>query len=266
MNCDTSEIRTDAMDHPAAATSQLERQTERAQLFTHTALGRQALRLQEVESFAYGLLDVLLTKGVVSEHEVSGAVERVRGENVERGEALGVGVALRVDAPETATAPTVTVNCAERMHICHSICCKLDFALTAEEVAAGAVRWDLGRPYHIRHEADGFCTHSNRATGACGVYACRPEVCRGYSCARDARIWKDFDRMELNAEWLETHLQRRNEPHVMAAVLYRPEAAQPPPSEQQPHACEEQPHASEQPPQSSEQLPQACEQQPEEAS
>ncbi len=228
------ETHTDAMP---VTRSELERQTERAQLFTHTALGRQVLRLHEVESFTFGLLDVLLAKGVVSEQEVSGAVERVRAESQERGESLGVGVALRVDAPETAEAPTVTVNCAERMHICHSICCKLDFALTAEEVERGAVRWDLGRPYQIRHDADGFCTHRDRATGFCGAYTCRPAICRGYSCARDTRIWKDFERMELNTEWIEAHLQRRDEPHVMAAVLYRHEVVRP----QTPEAGSEEP-------------------------
>jgi Fe-S-cluster containining protein len=210
-----------SMDAMTDTTSELERQTERAQLFTHTALGRHALRLHEVESFTFGLLDLLLAKGVISEQEVSGAVERVRGESAERGESLGVGVAVRVDAPETATTPDVTVNCAERMHICHSICCKLDFALTTQEVEAGGVRWDLGRPYHIRHEADGFCTHRDRTTGFCGAYACRPAICRTYSCAHDTRIWKDFERMELNTEWIEAHLQGRDRPQVMATVLYR---------------------------------------------
>jgi hypothetical protein len=98
----------------------------------------------------------------VSGDEVSQAVERVREETKERGEAVGVGVALRVDGPAEAEAPTVTVNCAERMPVCHSICCKLDFALTVDEVEAGQVKWDLGRPYQIRHDADGFCTHRHR--------------------------------------------------------------------------------------------------------
>jgi len=204
----------------AADAAELARQTERAQLFIHTALGRNAIRLHEVESFAFGVLDVLLSKGIVSNDEVSAAVERVRDETSARGEALGVGVALRVDEASAPEA-TVVVNCEERMPICHSICCKLDFPLTVEEVEAGGVKWDLGRPYHIRHDAEGFCTHRDRATGFCSTYGSRPGICRGYSCAQDTRIWKDFDRMELNTEWIEAYLQKREEPQAMAMVLYR---------------------------------------------
>jgi hypothetical protein len=38
------------------------------------------------------------------------------------------------------------------------------------------------------------------------VYADRPGVCRHYSCANDERIWKDFENMELNHEWLDANL------------------------------------------------------------
>ena len=48
------------------------------------------------------------------------------------------------------------------MHVCQAVCCKLDFALTADEVENGVLRWDLGRPYLIRHEADGWCAHNER--------------------------------------------------------------------------------------------------------
>jgi hypothetical protein len=204
-----------------ADAAELARQTERAQLFMHTALGRNALRLHEVESFAFGVLDVLLSKGLVSNEEISEAVQRVRDETSARGEALGVGIALRIDEASAPEDATVVVNCEERMPICRSICCKLDFPLTVEEVEAGGVQWDLGRPYHIRHDADGFCTHRDRATGFCGTYGSRPGICRGYSCAHDTRIWKDFDRMELNTEWIEAYLQQREEPQAMAVVLYR---------------------------------------------
>jgi len=183
----------------------LERQVERASLFTHTALGRNGLRLNEVESFTYGLLDALLAKGVLSSDEVSAAVENVRLQMVSQGDVPNGGVALRVDGPE-AQAPPVKVDCAARMHICHAVCCRLDFALTQTEVESGRVKWDLGRPYYIRHEANGFCTHNDRATGGCGVYENRPAICRNYSCANDGRIWKDFEKMELNHEWLSEHL------------------------------------------------------------
>ena len=35
-------------------------------------------------------------------------------------------------------------------------------------------------------------------------------MCRRYSCAGDTRIWKDFEAMELNEEWIREHLADRN--------------------------------------------------------
>ncbi len=207
------------------ALAQLERQAERAGLFTHTALGQTTYRLNEVESFAYALVDLLLSKQVVSQSEVAAAVEQVRREMSERGEMIGPGLVLRADPPEAATRPATAVNCAERMHICHSVCCKLDFPLTQEEIEAGHVRWDLGRPYHIRHEEHGHCTHRNTETGSCGVYENRPGICRTYTCAHDERIWKNFEKMELNREWLETNLNGCNRPRMLGAVLYQIERA-----------------------------------------
>jgi Fe-S-cluster containining protein len=202
-----------------SALASVERQLERDAMFTHSALGRNSVRIGEVESFTYGLIDVLLAKGLLSQDELTSAAERVRSESAESGDSVGTGVALRFDSEETA-AP-VTVNCSERMPICHSICCKLDFALTPGEIESGSVRWDLGRPYQIRHEADGFCTHRDRETGFCGAYQVRPGICRTYSCAHDKRIWKDFERMELNREWLDEHLSGAYSPRMTAAMLYQ---------------------------------------------
>jgi len=195
----------------------IERQLERDAMFTHSALGRNSLRICEVESFTYGLIDVLLAKGLLSEQEISTAAEKVRTESAEKGDALGPAVSLSLEAEESTP---VQVNCAERMPVCHAICCKLDFALTASEVESGTIRWDLGRPYQIRHEADGFCTHRDRETGFCGIYDSRPGICRSYSCAHDKRIWKDFERMELNREWLDGNLSGATTPKMTGAILY----------------------------------------------
>lgn len=185
--------------------SKLERQVERGSLFTHTALSRNAEETHDAASFAYGLVDLLVAKGLVTREEVLGAAQNVREQMEERGETIGPGVALRVDAPPEPGREIVLVNCAERMPVCKAICCKLTFALTREEVEAGYVKWDLGIPYQIRQEPNGACTHQ-ATTGACGVYENRPGICRRYSCAGDTRIWKDFEGMVLNDEWLREHL------------------------------------------------------------
>jgi Fe-S-cluster containining protein len=105
------------------------------------------------------------------------------------------------------------VDCAARLPVCHAVCCMLKFALSAEEVEAGAVKWDIGHPYLIRGNRDGYCTH-NSPEGGCTVYDSRPGVCRRYTCADDHRIWKDFDGMVLNAEWIGAHLPRSGTVHL----------------------------------------------------
>lgn len=185
----------------------LERQVERGSLFVHTAVSRNADQIHEVESFVYGLVDVLVQKGVITQDELLNAAGAVHQQMEQAGETVGPGIALRVDGPRGAQEPEfVAVNCAERLHVCRSVCCGLNFALTAEEVESGKIKWDLGAPYYIRQESNGCCTHLRADRRGCSIYADRPGVCRGYSCAKDERIWKDFDGMVLNEEWIAEHL------------------------------------------------------------
>jgi Fe-S-cluster containining protein len=81
-------------------------------------------------------------------------------------------------------------------------------------------------PYHIRHEATGFCTHLRDSPRGCGVYEHRPAICRRYSCAGDERIWKDFDGMVLNEEWINANLGGTT-PRLAAAQMV---PVDPPPS------------------------------------
>ena len=199
---------TRAVEAPSAAVpvEELQRQVDRGSLFTHTALGESFTRLGETETLLHGLADLLLEKGIVSEDELAAAATRVRGELVERGELAGPGVVVRVDPRRDAAPAPVQVDCAARMHVCKAVCCRLDFALSIPEVESGRVKFDLGRPYFVRHTASGCCEHNDSTSGGCRIYADRPAVCRGYSCAHDARIWKDFERMTLNTEWIDAHL------------------------------------------------------------
>lgn len=183
----------------------LERQVERGSLFTHSALSRQSARINEIESFLFAIIDVLTQKGITPPDDLKQAVEDVRKEMVEKGELSHPGLALRVDGE--GESEFVPVNCNERMHICEAVCCKLNFALSAEEVEAGKIRWDLGRPYMIRQEKSCYCTHIQVETKRCTVYEDRPSVCKKYSCAKDNRIWKDFDNMILNKEWITENIQ-----------------------------------------------------------
>jgi hypothetical protein len=204
-----------------AGAVELERQVERGSLFTHTAVGRNAARLAEVESFLYGLVDLLVGNGTVSLDQLAEAAKKVREESRARGDVPHSGVSIDL-APRDPVAPPVQVNCLERLHICEAACCKLDFALTVDEVEGASIKWDLGRPYLIRHAADGFCVHRDRSSGRCGVYEGRPATCKGYSCASDTRIWKDFEKMELNTEWLSSNLGAPDRPRARAALVHLP--------------------------------------------
>jgi Fe-S-cluster containining protein len=191
--------------HPKEELEKLHRQVEYAGMFTHTALTRLAARVNESESFLYAVIDLMIQKGLATQEEITRTVDKVRQELIEKQEAVHTGLALRVDGE--GDDDYTPVNCEERWPVCKSICCKLDFALNAQEVESGKLKWDMGRPYYIRHEQNSFCTHLDIQTRKCGVYHNRPAVCKKYSCAKDTRIWKDFGKFELNHEWITTHLR-----------------------------------------------------------
>lgn len=206
-------------DPDATVLSGIERQLERSSVYAQTALGRAGLRIHEIERVLYGMLDVLFAKGVISSAEMTEASEKVHDELIARGDLPERLVALRGESSDQPV--TAQVDCAARMHVCRAVCCKLDFALSAPEVEGGRVRWDLGRPYHIRHDEDGYCHHNKRSTCECGVYHDRPAICRTYSCAGDARIWKDFERMELNTEWIDRNLSSPRRPRMLRVLMQR---------------------------------------------
>ena len=191
-------------------------------LFAHSVFGKSLTQLSETSVFLHALLDLLLSKGIITEDEFVSATSNVRQELIDRGELTGPGIAVQVESPETATQSSVPVDCNARMPICQAVCCKLDFALTIEEVEAGSIKWDLGRPYFIRHENHGYCGHNNRETGGCTIYANRPGVCSRYSCANDEQIWKDFEKMELNVEWIEANLMPENRPRLVGTFMEDP--------------------------------------------
>jgi Fe-S-cluster containining protein len=184
---------------------EIEAQMERSGLFSHTALSRQAERINEIESFLYGLIDTLNAKGLVEMDMLKEAVKRVREETISKKEHFHIGVGIRVDQEEEQAGEPV--NCQERLHIYQAVCCKLNFTLSVDEIESGTAKWDLGMPYFIRHNKAGYCTHIDSEKKCCSIYNDRPKVCQKYSCKNDERIWKDFDKMELNSEWIETNLK-----------------------------------------------------------
>lgn len=214
--------RADATDLRLA---ELDRQVERGSRFTHAALEKGFNRLAQAEVLLAELVAALDARGVVPAGELGvSLVDEERppkpepppvpppetSANPEQGRRSQriswPSIAVRVDDPnETDEAPPA-VDCAARLPVCQAVCCRLKFALSEDEITSGKVRWDIGHPYIIRHDSDGACTHHESGSGACGIYADRPRVCRRYDCSGDARIWADFEQMELNQDWIDRHL------------------------------------------------------------
>lgn len=205
-----------------SAVAELDRQVERGSFFAQAVFQRTTLRLSEVEAIVTRLIDVLAARGFVDPQEMGlqapqpgdeRPADEGGGERPAESPRSTISwptVTIRVDDPHGPAEPAVAVDCDARMAICRAVCCKLAFPLSAEEVEVGTVKWDIGHPYVVRQESSGYCTHNDTTSGRCRVYAERPGICRRYSCAQDSRIWKNFDDMVLNQEWLDEHLGARD--------------------------------------------------------
>lgn len=220
----------DGVDRPrsdaemlAPDSADLDRQLERSGIRTQAIFNRTFERLSELEAILLGLVDVLASRGLVDEGELSPAVQRIEEAIAARAEPRDHAVAIRPESSRPSRSEPI-VDCAARLPVCKAVCCRLSVTLSAAEIESGGLRWDLGRPYQLRREADGQCTHLTRDTGGCGVYADRPRPCRQYTCATDSRIWSNFEKVELNHEWLDSHL-RPDEPQLIEVQrLARPSA------------------------------------------
>jgi Fe-S-cluster containining protein len=190
---------------------ELERQVERGNLFAHAVLTEQVTRANQIEAVVNGLADLLVRLDVVQADDLVAAVESTRREIASAGQQASLEVAIRSDGP-APVVPAEAIDCEARLPFCKAVCCRLRFALTVEEIESGPVKWDLGRPYFNRHGSDGYCHQIDGETLGCGVYDERPLPCRQYSCADDARIWKDFDAMEINQDWIDAHLGTERSP------------------------------------------------------
>jgi Fe-S-cluster containining protein len=96
---------------------------------------------------------------------------------------LGVGAVYGV---EDEGVPEKRVDCGPELARCRARCCTLSFALTKEEAREGRIRHDPKRPFFIRREADGYCSHLERESLRCGAWDERPLRCRRYDCRDEA--------------------------------------------------------------------------------
>jgi hypothetical protein len=168
--------------------------------YVHHQLGANTGKALETASFLYALIELLMQKGLLTEGELNEKKVEVATRLVEKFRQLGMGAVFQDPEHDkyTLTEKEVKIDCENRLPLCKAACCQLNFALSRQDIEEGIVKWDLGRPYMIAHDADGYCRHLDCQACRCTVYANRPVPCRAYDCRKDKRIWADFDKRIIN--------------------------------------------------------------------
>lgn len=169
--------------------------------YIHTRLSQNTNRILEASSFLYSLIELLTEKGAITIPELDDRKKIVGERLVAELKAKGLGVMLQdPEEDKYAFKGEVEIDCENRVHLCRASCCRLRFALSKQDVYEGLIKWDLGRPYLIAQDKDGYCTHFARDTCGCTVREKRPVPCRGYDCRNDKRIWLDFENRIVNPD------------------------------------------------------------------
>jgi hypothetical protein len=190
---DSQSRRTAAADDPEDAAA-LRQELVEGFLYAHSRLAANTASTLEARSFLYALIELLSEQGLVSIDALDERKEAVGERLAEQARQRGDGVMLQdPEHDKYAFDGEVAIDCPSLVHLCQAACCKLTFALSRQDVEEGVVRWDLGRPYLIRQEADGYCCHLDRGSQGCTIHAHRPVPCRAFDCRNDKRIWVDFE-------------------------------------------------------------------------
>ncbi len=140
------------------------------------------------------LIELLIAKGVIGLTEFEArrhsVVEQVSKERAE----AWTGPQLYPIDPNAPPGPPVHVDCAARLDRCGAACCSLfNVYLSVLEIHEGRILWDLERPFRLLRGEYGHCVYLDPETLRCRTWENRPLVCQQFTCAGDARIWRDFD-------------------------------------------------------------------------
>jgi hypothetical protein len=170
-------------------------ETARGLEYAHDRANTNTGKLLEIASFPYTTIDQLPEKCIISNQQVDERKKVVADRLAEKFRRAGMGVVRsEPELDKYSFGGSAEIDCENRIDVCKAACCRLDFALSRQDVEEGVVQWEFSRPYMIKRAADGYCTHLDTENGCkCRVYEHRPVPCRGYDCRQDKRIWADFE-------------------------------------------------------------------------
>lgn len=172
-------------------------------LYIHARLSDSTGNTLEASSFVYGLIELLDEKGLISIEELDARQQAAAERLMKKNSKNGIGVLLQEPEFDKYTFDAESkIDCESRIPLCKAACCRLPFALSKQDIHEGVVHWDLGQPYVIAQEQDGYCTHLDRECSACKVRKHRPVPCRAYDCSKDQKIWLDFQKHIINPDIL----------------------------------------------------------------
>ena len=172
-------------------------------LYTHARLSENTKTTLEAASFLYGLIELLNEKGLISIEELDERKGEVLQRLAKKNSEKGVGVLLQEpEYDKYSFDGGVRIDCENRVQFCRAACCRLPFALSKQDIREGVVHWDLGQPYVIAQDKDGYCAHLERSCRRCTVHEQRPVPCRAYDCRKNNKIWLDFENKIINPDIL----------------------------------------------------------------
>jgi Fe-S-cluster containining protein len=142
----------------------------------------------------FALLEEMKSRGQLDTRSFDERAARLKKEDMDRlKRKVHVVVSNVPDKYTLAELPEI--DCASLLPLCKGRCCRLNFALSMQDLEEGVVKFNYGAPYYIRKRPDSnYCGHIDPSTLGCTIYDKRPAICRTFDCRNDKRIWIDFEK------------------------------------------------------------------------